>query len=231
MKKSFVLGFLLATLLFSAIPIGAVVQEYILTPTTSKLVVDGVEVNNPALPMMAYNGYNYIPASSFREICDKIGVGFEWDNEKKEIQIDTQVAASTDATSEVVKEGDIVSDVPTHPNIIVDESIELSCTLKDGISTFTYDGAEYIVAKSNERKGIIGFESKSYNDATRTGFRIEFRVVNKEGFLCLLHEEAGNTTNVLLNISAYDKQYVMGINGILGIEYSYYQNSMLPLIS
>ena len=128
MKKSFVLGFLLATLLFSAIPVGAAVQEYILTSTASKLVVDGVEVKNDTLPMMSYNGYNYIPASSFKQICDKIGVGFEWDNTAKSIEIDTSV--TTTETTIASTGGDIVSDKITQT--------------PDGIKVFQHEEQNYI---------------------------------------------------------------------------------------
>jgi len=128
MKKSFVLGFLLATLLFSAIPVGAAVQEYILTSTASKLVVDGVEVKNDTLPMMSYNGYNYIPASSFRDICDKIGVGFEWNDTTKAIEIDTSVAT---AETTIISTGvDIMSDKITQT--------------PDGIPVFQYNEENYI---------------------------------------------------------------------------------------
>lgn len=94
--KKFVLGFLAAALLFTALPIGAAVQQYTLQATAAKIVVDGTEAKDDKLPIMAYQGYNYIPAAVFRSICDKIGVGFKWDNEKKEIQINTKEVVNMD---------------------------------------------------------------------------------------------------------------------------------------
>jgi hypothetical protein len=109
--KKFVLGFLTAALLFSAIPVGAAVQEYILTSTAAKITVDGEEVKNDTLPIMAYQGYNYIPAATFRDICGKIGVGFEWNNELKEIQITTTATSATAiATPQPAK---VVTPTPT----------------------------------------------------------------------------------------------------------------------
>ena len=40
-------------------------------------MIDG-ETAKKELPVLNYQGYNYIPAATFREICDTIGVGFEW---------------------------------------------------------------------------------------------------------------------------------------------------------
>jgi hypothetical protein len=101
--KKFILGFIVAAVLFSAIPVGAAVQEYILTSTAAKIVVDGIEVKSDVLPIMAYEGYNYIPAAMFRDICGKIGVGFEWDNTAKEIQITTDTITTSTGISNEIK--------------------------------------------------------------------------------------------------------------------------------
>lgn len=87
--KELILGFFIGVLLFGVIPVGATVQEYILKKSPHKLVVDGQEVVNEELPILIYNGYNYLPAATFREICDRIGVEFEWAGEAQEIRIST----------------------------------------------------------------------------------------------------------------------------------------------
>lgn len=87
--KKFILGFILAAVLFSAFPVAATIQQYILTPSTTKIVVDGIEVKDNKLPIMAYEGYNYIPAATFKSICDKISIGFKWDEAVKEIRVAT----------------------------------------------------------------------------------------------------------------------------------------------
>lgn len=105
MKKGFILGFLCAALLFTAIGAGV----YTLVPSTTKLVVDGAEVKDDKLPVLYMEpGYNYVPAAVFRAICDKIGVRFAYVEANNAIQIDTRVK-ETVVTNKLVKEGDNVS--------------------------------------------------------------------------------------------------------------------------
>jgi hypothetical protein len=74
--------------LFISLPVNAAV-EYTLKQSECKIVIDG-EVYTDILPMLLMEpGYNYVPASTFRSICDKIGVGFVYDNTVKEIQLTT----------------------------------------------------------------------------------------------------------------------------------------------
>ena len=111
--KKFFFGFILAALLFSAMPIGAAVEQYILTPSAAKIVVDGAEVKDNKLPIMNYQGYNYIPAATFRSICDKIGVEFEWDNTTKEIQLSTKEVKAVSET--VVPAAELTPTTTTTP--------------------------------------------------------------------------------------------------------------------
>lgn len=123
--KKFILGFIIGALLFSIIPVSAAVQEYMLQKSDAKLMVDGKEHADKELPVLNYKGYNYLPAAAFRGICDKIGVGFNWDNAKKEIQITTVGQASE-------KEGD---------NVSRDTVQELTI---DTMPVHEFDGKEYV---------------------------------------------------------------------------------------
>lgn len=87
--RQFLIGFLIGALLFSTIHVSAAVQEYILTKSETKIIVDGTEFTDDSLPVLNYKGYNYIPAAVFKGICAKLGLSFEWVGEKKEIQIQT----------------------------------------------------------------------------------------------------------------------------------------------
>ncbi len=107
--KQLIIGFILGVLLFGIVPVGATVQDYILKKSSAKLTVDGKEFGNKELPVLLYKGYNYIPAATFREICDIIGVGFEYVGEKNEIQINTKKIMSTqerkiDSVEKIVKD-------------------------------------------------------------------------------------------------------------------------------
>jgi hypothetical protein len=94
-----IIGFLLSTTVFAA------VQEYTLKQSECKIVVDGVEVKGE-LPLLIMDpGFNYIPAAEFRSICDKIGVGFEFDVPTKEVRIITKNAIEekgADSVSEFI---------------------------------------------------------------------------------------------------------------------------------
>lgn len=85
--RQFFIGFLISALLFGAIPVGAAVQEYILTKSETKIIVDGTEFADDSLPVLNYKGYNYIPAAVFKGICAKLGLNFEWVGETNEIKI------------------------------------------------------------------------------------------------------------------------------------------------
>ncbi len=88
--KQFLIGFLIGALLFTFIPVNAAVQEYILTKSNARIIVDGTEFADDSLPILNYKGYNYIPAAVFRGICAKLGFSFDWVGETNEIQIQTK---------------------------------------------------------------------------------------------------------------------------------------------
>lgn len=88
--KQFLIGFFIGALLFTFIPVSAAVQEYILTKSNARIIVDGTEFTDDTLPILNYKGYNYIPAAVFRGICAKLGFSFDWVGETNEIQIQTK---------------------------------------------------------------------------------------------------------------------------------------------
>lgn len=130
--KQLIIGFILGALVFGIIPVSAVVQDYILKKSETKLMVDGKEFANKELPVLIYKGYNYIPAATFREICDTIGVGFEWVGEKNEIQINTNRSMTIKETK-------------------VKDMIDIE---KDGYKLFVVDGVEYILPREIFEKHI-----------------------------------------------------------------------------
>jgi hypothetical protein len=146
-NKQTISAFIIGALITGCIPAYAAVQEYILTSTASKITVDGAEVKNDQLPMMSYQGYNYIPAATFRDICDKIGVGFEWNNEAKEIQITTSTGTTTTGAIDL---SDKITQTP------------------DGLPVFQYKGSNYIewleLRKKCESLGLhFRIENNAFN--------------------------------------------------------------------
>lgn len=128
--KKFILGFIVGALLFSIIiPVCASIQQYTLNLSDCKLVIDKTDFNFVDMPMLNYKGYNYIPAAAFRSICDKLKIGFEFDNATKEIRIDTEIKA-------IEREGNSVS---------VDKTQESTI---DTIPVYEFDGKKYVTYRN-----------------------------------------------------------------------------------
>ena len=124
--KQLIIGFVLGALLFSIVPVSATVQEYLLQKSSAKLIVDGMEFANKELPVLNYKGYNYLPAATFREVCNKIGIGSEWIGEKNAIQIDTSTKSNT-----------AIADREQN-------SIQVTTYQKDSFDILNYNNKEYI---------------------------------------------------------------------------------------
>lgn len=138
--KQLIIGFVLGVLLFSIVPVSATVQEYLLQKSSAKLMVDGIEFSNKELPVLNYKGYNYLPAATFREICDKIGVGFEWVGEKKEIQIETGTKNNTAISNK-------------------EQSLTQATTYKkDGFDILTHNNKEYVAYVDIKNKLPDGYK-------------------------------------------------------------------------
>lgn len=119
--KQLIIGFLLGALLFGVIPVGAVIQEYVLTKSRVRLVIDGEEFANDDLPILYMEpGYNYLPAAAFRDICSKLDLWFEYVGEKNEIHIETKI--KNDMVER--KDDNMKIGVKEEYNIIVDDGIE-----------------------------------------------------------------------------------------------------------
>ena len=206
--KKFMLGFILAAMLFSAAPISAAVQQYILSPSTAKLMVDGTEVKDAKLPMMVYEGYNYVPAATFKAICDKMGIGFKWDGAKKEIQVSTKAV-----TSSVGKVGASVS-------------TEVKYT-PDGLKAKLHEGEWYVYVTDIVQKYVDEFESKK----RQSRYTLQPVVVrgeeNSKTATFVKGEGLGGirTTTVLISDVP-----LFTPGGSLLVEFDYYVNSILPLI-
>jgi hypothetical protein len=86
--KQLIIGIIIGVMVASVVPVGAAIEEYILKKSPHKLAVNGEYWPEGTLPMMIYqDGYNYIPAATFRGICENMNIPFAWDREKEEIQI------------------------------------------------------------------------------------------------------------------------------------------------
>lgn len=156
-NKQLIIGFLLGTMLFSIVPVGATIQEYLLKKSEVKVMVDGTEFANKELPVLIYKGYNYIPAATFREITDTLGVGFEYVGDKKEIQIDTK------------KIVEVKEEIKLEQERKVDNMDE---TVKDGYNLIVEDGIEYI--------GLFEIDKKYYDKGFAFKYNNESKLYSLE---------------------------------------------------
>jgi len=84
--KKFVLGFIVGALLFTALPIGAAIEEYICYKADYKVMVNGVEYISEDLPILNYKGYTYAP---FRSILEAAGLTVDWNGELRQASVTT----------------------------------------------------------------------------------------------------------------------------------------------
>lgn len=205
--KKFILGFIVAailfSLLFSLVPAGAAIQEYVLYKSEAKLMVDGKEYNNPALPILNYKGYNYIPAATFRDICKAIGVDFQWIGEVKQIQIKTNSAAARtggDSNKETVEGGEKVREIPT----------------------LTYEGKTYVELGVINAYHRLSFDKPIFVEKNNDDGSRNVDLVDKN-----------DASKVLISDIPYiiiPKVRSIGTTFAACVEYEYYLNIMLPLI-
>lgn len=203
--KQLIIGFLLGALLFSIVPVGATVQGYLLKKSSAKLMVDGKEFANKELPVLNYQGYNYIPAAIFRETCNTIGVGFEWAGVKNEIQINT----GKSKTLQPVKESIQPIEERKGESMV---NIE-----KDGYRLVVVDGVEYIAPR----------EIHEYLIDNNLDYRIEYNQEAKSLQIFKINdkEDFSKDTVLLDNIPT-----PMVIDGRNYVNYNYFLETILPVI-
>lgn len=215
--KKFMLGFLIGALLFSIMPINAAIQQYTLQQSDCKLVVDGNEFKSD-MPLLNYDGYNYLPAAGFREICDKLNIGFEFDNETKEIRIIT-------SNKVIGKEGDtaIMNDVYLNKYglpVFYEHNGEKPKLENDGTYTFfIYNGIKYI---------SIQYEPEATKKLLPDGYSFRCPIIDgKVGFDIQLRSSLPGPTDIIIDEIPYA---LYGSDRDYFISYDYYINAILPLV-
>lgn len=199
-NKQLIIGFLLGALIFGVVPVGATVQDYLLKKSSAKLMVDGKEFANKDLPVLNYQGYNYIPAATFREICNRIGVGFEWVGEKNEIQIST-IKNSIERESGTESKND--------------STINMQ---KDGLQLMVVDEVEYLTI----------YDVMNFVRDTNRDYIIEWWTETNSFRLVEMKASGGKEYKVLIKdipVSIFHNK-----NRTAYVEYNYFKHNILPLI-
>lgn len=218
--KKFILGFLCAAVLFSAIPAGAAIQEYILYQSEVKLMVDGAEISNPDLPILVYKGYNYIPAATFRDICSKIGVDFQWIGGVNQIQINTPtIQIASDSTSSAAINADNGVNLTPPPGPPKLDGI-------DSVFIDEFDGKYYIKIEFVNKKIRPNGYDILYNPKTEQYILI--KTVPFVSYGRAVYSLLSPDDQILLDIvqtNAIPKTHIHDY-----IEVGYYLDTILPLI-
>lgn len=82
--KKFIMGFLTAALLFTAIPVGAAIEEFICHRADYRVMVNGEQYISEDLPILNYKGSTYAP---FRSILEAAGLNVRWNAELKQAEV------------------------------------------------------------------------------------------------------------------------------------------------
>ncbi|HHU17380.1 MAG TPA: hypothetical protein GXZ70_04050 [Clostridiales bacterium] len=224
-NKKLILGIMIGVLISMVTPVGASINEYTLSKSDCKIVVDGVEVKGELPLLIMEPGFNYIPATEFRSICDKMGIGFEFDVPTKEIRINTKKDNLPIQTiGNGMNEGektviDNKGEITLLPELHRGHKsyINVNMALKrqeNNLTIYEIFGTEYI--EIDVAKGV---EGKRFHPVW------EYDEKSDYGYINILDR---NGTLLLEDIPFV---WGGGLHYSVLIEYDYYLNTILPLIS
>lgn len=103
--KGFIAGFVAASLVVGGT--FATVNQYLLTPATYPVVVNGQELSDPDYPTLNYQGTTYL---SLKKTAEALDADLNWNEEKRQVEINNKKQESTIITEskEKVEKGDNV---------------------------------------------------------------------------------------------------------------------------
>lgn len=210
--KKFVMGFLTAALLFTAIPVGAAIEEYICHKADYKVMVNGTEYVSEDLPVLNYKGSTYAP---FRSVLEAAGLNVNWNAELKQAEV-------TAPKGNLMNGGDNVSEteVPTNKYGLPDFSNykeKPSIETIDGNVFFTYNDKKYI--------NIIGLRNDK--KILPDGYGFWCPVVNGKVSTIVQLTKAPDYTDVLIDEVPYA---LYADERDFFVLYDYYLNTILPLV-
>lgn len=106
--KGFIAGFVAASLVVGGT--FATVNQYLLTPATYPVVVNGQELSDPDYPTLNYQGTTYL---SLKKTAEALDADLKWNEEKRQVEINNKKQESTIITEskekvEKIEKGDNV---------------------------------------------------------------------------------------------------------------------------
>ena len=88
--KGFMAGFVAASLVVGGT--FATVNQYLLTPATYPVVVNGQELSDPDYPTLNYQGTTYL---SLKKTAEALDADLKWNEEKRQVEINNKKQEST----------------------------------------------------------------------------------------------------------------------------------------
>lgn len=88
--KGFIVGFVMASLIVGSVT--ATVNQYLLTPATYPVVVNGQELSDPDYPTLNYQGTTYL---SLKKTAEALDADLKWNEEKRQVEISNKKQEST----------------------------------------------------------------------------------------------------------------------------------------
>src|SRR5690554_5237701 len=103
--KGFIAGFVAASLVVGGT--FATVNQYLLTPASYPVVVNGQELSDPDSPTLNYQGTTYL---SLKKTAEALDADLKWNEEKRQVEINNKKQESTIIieSKEKVEKGDNV---------------------------------------------------------------------------------------------------------------------------
>jgi len=217
--RQLTIGILIGVIITLAIPINAAVEQYALYKSDIKLLINGVECQINDLPIMNFEGYNYVPVAIFRKICEEIGGKLDWVAEVKEVRITTPVIVGKPEPDIIEPQPRPAPPVPTIPipqtdNIKDDDKVnELTFFIQNGMEILIYNNEKYITPGTIS--DINPEFNWQYDSSTK---RLDVYVFSGRIF-----DETANYP------STKNTPYIES-NGRKWIKYDYYKKTILPLL-
>jgi hypothetical protein len=125
--KQLIAGIIIGAVMVSMAPVSAAIEEFICYKADYKLVINGIEYNDPDLPLMSYKGYT---VGSVRKILEAVGVPITWNAELGQVEVNT-------ATLQTTNESEVMT--------MTETLTEQLTQTPDGITQFDiWEGKQYI---------------------------------------------------------------------------------------
>lgn len=219
------IGIIIGIILSIALPVLA--QEFSLTNSEWKIMINGNEIKNDLPILLMQPGYNYIPAGLFRDICKEINVDFVPDPTTKEIRLTIKEPKIISLSTQEITSFVIPTPTPeiTQINKKGDEN-----TMNENVNLITNNPMRNQEPYSSVDKTLI--ENSTYNNFDVIKYNDNFFIAesNAESFFKKEFKYSlSKGTLRLANVDTYERVIIEENIGYIIIDYVIYFNVNLEI--